>query len=72
MEEIMAYKKKMSTLLVGALALGTGVFAPATFAEGECVASNLEELEACLADASATFVTTTDTIAVTGEGTNIT
>ena len=68
----MAYKKKISALLVGALAFGTGAFAPATFAEGECVASNLEELEVCLADASATSIITTDTIAISGEGTNTT
>ncbi len=66
----MSYKRLACALSVGTLALGTGIIAPSVWAEGECVASNLEGLEVCLADGEATSITTTDTIVVTGEDTN--
>lgn len=63
----MAKNKFVYALSVTALVLGSGILAPVAWAEGECSASNLSELEACLAG-DATSVVTTDTILVTGEG----
>ena len=65
----MGHKRIAYALSAGALALGAGIFVPTAWAEGECVASDLEELEACLRS-DATSITTTDTIVVTGEGVN--
>lgn len=64
----MAYKRLTYALSVSALALGAGIFTPTALAEGECAASNLEELEVCLASADATSVTTSNTIVISGEG----
>lgn len=62
------YKHLGCALSVVALLAGAGVFAPAVWADGECVASDLEGLETCLADAGADSITTTNTIVVSGEG----
>lgn len=56
-----------------AMVLGAGVLAPATgvFADGDCTAANLEELQTCLAGEAAT-IATTDTITVAGENVDVT
>lgn len=58
--------KIASALSVAALVFGSGVLTPMAWADGECVAGNIDELEACLAG-DATSVTTTGTIVITGE-----
>ncbi|MBR3353356.1 hypothetical protein IKG49_02070 [Candidatus Saccharibacteria bacterium] len=62
----MAKYRIARVLSAAALVAGSGVFAPAVWADGECVAADLEGLETCLADTESTSVTTTDTIVVSG------
>ena len=63
----MAKKRIAYALSAAALMAGSGLFAPTTWAEGDCVASDLASFEACLAGDSET-ISATGTIVVSGEG----
>ncbi|MBR3230470.1 hypothetical protein IKF73_00350 [Candidatus Saccharibacteria bacterium] len=63
----MAKHKVLYALLAVAVVAGSGILTRAVWADGEnCAASNLGELETCLAG-EATSITTTGTIVVSGE-----
>lgn len=66
----MVHKKLVYALSIGALVLGVGISTHSAWAEGECMAANLAELEECLSDSSTGAIITTNTIVVSGEGTD--